>query len=131
MTTKTIKRAIDTATKTQKTTTKKATSKRTVSNTNVFALDEKKMTLTLTLPVEWNGTHTTLKAKHITDVEGEKYKKLSFLDKAGNEIYIFKTGFGYEPVVKTKKITENSLDTSKLSDDEQKVLELLLKKMSK
>lgn len=129
MTTKTIKRAIDTTTKTQKTTTKKATSKRTVSNTNVFALDEKKMTLTLTLPVEWNSTHTTLKAKHITDVEGEKYKKLSFLDKAGNEIYIFKTGFGYEPVVKT--IAENSLNTSKLSDDEQKVLELLLKKMSK
>ena len=115
--------------KTQKTT-KKAT-KRTVSSKNTFVLDEKSMTLNITLPVEWNATHTVLKAKNIADVTGEKYKKLSFTDDKGNELYIFKTGFSYEPVVKDVKQTSYKLDTSKLSDDEQKVLELLLKKMSK
>lgn len=107
--------------KTQKTT-KKATAKRTISNVNTFELDEKSMILKISLPVEWNKTHTGLKAKHVQDVEGKEYKKLSIVDKTGNEIYLFKTTFGYEPA---------DLDTSKLSDEEQKMLELLMKKMSK
>ena len=123
----TIKREIN-----KNATTKKTTSKRVVSNTNVFELDEKKMLLTISLPVEWNATHTGLKAKNVCDVEGKEYKKLSMLDKAGNEIHLFKTTFGYEPVVKEVKAQKVSKkDMSKLSDDEQKMLELLLKKMSK
>lgn len=116
--------------KTQKTT-KKATAKRVLSNTNMFILDEKKMVLTLTVPVEWNASRTGLKAKNLTDVQGKEYKKLSAVDEKGNEIYIFKTTFGYEPVVKESKLSKDSLDTSKLSDEEQKMLELLMKKMSK
>lgn len=116
--------------KTQKTT-KKATVKRAVSNTNAFELDVKKMVLTLTIPVEWNSSHTGLKAKNLTDVPGKEYKKLSAVDEKGNEIYIFKTTFGYESVVKESKLSKDSLDTSKLSNEEQKMLELLMKKMSK
>lgn len=116
---------------TNKTTAKKSTSKRVVSNINSFELDEKKMMLTISIPVEWNKTKTGLKAKNLVDVPGKEYKKLSAVDKQGNEIYIFKTTFGYEPVVKTTKISKDSLDTSKLSDEEQKMLELLMKKMSK
>lgn len=116
--------------KTQKTT-KKATAKRVLSNTNTFVLDEKKMVLTLTVPVEWNASRTGLKATNLTDVPGKEYKKLSAVDEKGNEIYIFKTTFGYEPVVKESKTSKDSLDTSKLSDEEQEVLSLLLKKMSK
>lgn len=116
---------------TNKTTVKKSTSKRVVSNINSFELDEKKMMLTISIPVEWNKTKTGLKAKNLVDVPGKEYKKLSAVDKQGNEIYIFKTTFGYEPVVKTTKISKDSLDTSKLSDEEQKMLELLMKKMSK
>ena len=116
--------------KTQKTT-KKATAKRVVSNTNTFVLDEKKMVLTLTVPVEWNASRTGLKAKNLTDVPGKAYKKLSAVDEKGNEVYIFKTTFGYESVVKESKLSKDSLDTSKLSDEEQKMLELLMKKMSK
>lgn len=116
--------------KTQKTT-KKATAKRILSNTNTFVLDEKKMVLTLTVPVEWNASRTGLKAKNLTDVPGKEYKKLSAVDEKGNEIYIFKTTFGYESVVKESKLSKDSLDTSKLSDEEQKMLELLMKKMSK
>lgn len=124
----TIKKSINTESKT----TKKTTSKRVVSNTNVFELDEKKMLLTISLPVEWNATHTGLKAKNVCDVEGKEYKKLSILDKAGNEIYLFKTTFGYEPVVKEVKAPKLSKkDMSKLSDEEQELLTLLLKKMSK
>lgn len=116
--------------KTQKTT-KKAT-KRTVSGKNIFVLDEKSMTLNITMPVEWNATHTVLKAKHVTDVEGQKYKKLSFTDDKGNELYIFKTGFSYEPVTKDVPIPNVSKkDMSALSDEEQAMLTLLLKKMSK
>lgn len=122
----TIKKTINTENKTAK----KAT-KRTVSGKNIFALDEKSMILKIELPVEWNSTHTVLKAKHVTDVEGQKYKKLSFTDDKGNELYIFKTGFSYEPVVKAVKSAKDSLDTSKLSDEENQVLQLLLKKMSK
>ena len=123
-----IKKSINTESKT----TKKTTSKRVVSNTNVFELDEKKMLLTISLPVEWNATHTGLKAKNVCNVEGKEYKKLSILDKAGNEIYLFKTTFGYEPVVKEVKAPKLSKkDMSKLSDEEQELLTLLLKKMSK
>lgn len=116
--------------KTTKTTAKKST-KRIVSNVNTFELDEKSMILKISLPVEWNKTHTGLKAKNVQDVEGKEYKKLSIVDKAGNEIYLFKTTFGYEPVVKESKLSKDSLDTSKLSEEEQNVLTLLLKKMSK
>ena len=124
----TIKKSINTESKT----TKKTISKRVVSNTNVFKLDEKKMLLTISLPVEWNATHTGLKAKNVCDVEGKEYKKLSILDKAGNEIYLFKTTFGYEPVVKEVKAPKLSKkDMSKLSDEEQELLTLLLKKMGK
>lgn len=121
----TIKREIN------KTTAKKSPTKRVVSNINSFELDEKKMVLTITIPVEWNKTKTGLKAKNLVDVPGKEYKKMSAVDKIGNEIYIFKTTFGYEPVVKESKISKDSLDTSKLSDEEQKMLELLMKKMSK
>lgn len=116
--------------KTQKTT-KKATAKHVVSNINSFELDEKKMVLTITIPVEWNKTKTGLKAKNLTDVPDKEYKKMSAVDKQGNEIYIFKTTFGYEPACKESKISKDSLDTSKLSNDEQKMLELLMKKMAK
>lgn len=126
----TVKRTIETN-KTAKTTAKKSTTKRTIPNVNTFELDEKSMVLKISLPVEWNKTHTGLKAKHVQDVEGKEYKKLSIVDKAGNEIYLFKTTFGYEPVVKESKISKADLDTSKLSDDEQKMLKLLMKKMSK
>ena len=126
----TVKRTIETN-KTAKTTAKKSTTKRVVSNINSFELDEKKMILTITIPVEWNKTQTGLKAKNLVDVPGKEYKKMSAVDKQGNEIYIFKTTFGYEPVVKETKISKDSLDTSKLSDEEQEVLSLLLKKMSK
>ena len=119
----TVKRTIET----NKTTAKKST-KRTVSNVNTFVLDEKAMILQISLPVEWNKTHTGLKAKHVQDVDGKEYKKLSIVDKVGNEIYLFKTTFGYEPVVKESKISKADLDTSKLSDEEQKMLELLMKK---
>ena len=119
----TIKREINKTTKT--------TAKRVVSNINSFELDEKKMVLTITIPVEWNKTKTGLKAKNLVDVPGKEYKKMSAVDKQGNEIYIFKTTFGYEPVVKESKLSKDSLDTSKLSDEEQKMLELLMKKMSK
>ena len=125
----TIKKSIDTI-KTAKTT--KKVTKRTVSGKNIFVLDEKSMTLNITLPVEWNATHTVLKAKHVTDVEGQKYKKLSFTDDKGNELYIFKTGFSYEPVVKDVPMPKVSKkDMSALSDEEQAMLTLLLKKMSK
>lgn len=116
--------------KTQKTT-KKSTTKRTISNVNTFELDEKAMILKIELPVEWNKAHNGLRAKNVQDVEGKEYKKLSIVDKAGNEIYLFKTTFGYEPVVKQTKISKTDLDTSKLSNEEQKMLELLMKKMSK
>ncbi len=122
----TVKRTIET-----NKTAKKSTTKRVVSNINSFELDEKKMVLTITIPVEWNKTKTGLKAKNLVDVPGKEYKKMSAVDKQGNEIYIFKTTFGYEPVVKESKISKDSLDTSKLNEEEQEVLSLLLKKMSK
>ena len=121
----TIKREINkTTTKSNTKTTKKVTG-------NVFKLDEKSMTLTLTLPVEWNTNHSMLKAVNLEKVEGKEYQQMVFTDDKGDTVFLFKTGFNYEPVVKEKTIAKDKLDTSKLSDDEQKVLELLLKKMSK
>lgn len=112
--------------KTQKTT-KKATKKA----VNSFKLDNKKMVLTLELPVEWNANHSVLKATQLEKVEGKEYQKMVFTDDKGNQVFLFKTGFNYEPVVKESKLSKDSLDTSKLSDEEQKMLELLMKKMSK
>lgn len=120
----TIKKSIETTKNTAKTT------KKTTGNT--FKLNEKTMTLTLELPVEWNGNHSMLKAKNLTKVEGKEYQKLVFADNKGNEVYLFKTGFNYEPVVKE---SATGVDLSKakdvLSDDEQALLKLLLKKMNK
>lgn len=125
----TIKREINkTTTKSTTKTAKKSTKK--VAG-NVFKLDEKSMTLTLTLPVEWNTNHSMLKAVNLEKVEGKEYQQMVFIDDTGNKVFLFKTGFNYESLVKEKTIAKNKLDTSKLSDDEQKVLELLLKKMSK
>lgn len=105
--------------------------KSTKTSLNTFKLNEKTMTLTLELQVEWNNNHSVLKAKNLSKVEGKEYQKMVFVDAKGNEVYLFKTGFNYEPVVKESKISKDSLDTSKLSDEENKVLTLLLKKMSK
>lgn len=125
----TIKREINkTTTKSTTKTAKKSTKK--VAG-NAFKLDEKSMTLTLTLPVEWNTNHSMLKAVNLEKVEGKEYQQMVFIDDTGNKVFLFKTGFNYESLVKEKTIAKNKLDTSKLSDDEQKVLELLLKKMSK
>lgn len=117
----TIKKSINTE---SKTTAKKAV--------NSFKLNEKSMTLTLGLSVEWNKTRTALKATHLEKVEGKEYQKMVFTDTKGNQLFLFKTGFNYEPVVKESvKGVDLSKATEKLSDDEQKMLELLLKKMSK
>ena len=125
----TIKRAINTTTTKSTTKTAKKSAKKVTGN--VFKLDEKSMTLTLTLPVEWNTNHSMLKAVNLEKVEGKEYQQVAFLDDTGNKVFLFKTGFNYESLVKEKTIAKDKLDTSKLSDDEQKVLELLLKKMSK
>lgn len=126
----TIKREITkTTTKSNTKTAKKSTKKATG---NVFKLDEKTMTLTLELPVEWNATHSMLKAVTLEKVEGKEYQQMVFLDDTGNKVFLFKTGFNYESLVKEeKRTTISKKDMSKLSDDEQKVLGLLLKKMSK
>lgn len=126
----TIKREITkTTAKSNTKTTKKSTKKVTG---NVFKLDEKSMTLTLTLPVEWNTNHSMLKAVNLEKVEGKEYQQMVFLDDTGNKVFLFKTGFNYESLVKEeKRPTISKKDMSKLSDDEQKLLELLLKKMSK
>lgn len=126
----TIKREITkTTTKSNTKTAKKSTKKATG---NVFKLDEKTMTLTLELPVEWNAKHSMLKAVTLEKVEGKEYQQMVFLDDTGNKVFLFKTGFNYESLVKEeKRPTISKKDMSKLSDDEQKVLGLLLKKMSK
>lgn len=99
---------------------------------NSFKLDTKKMVLTLELPVEWNANHSVLKATQLEKVEGKEYKKMVFTDDKGNQVFLFKTGFNYEPVVKEVKApTVSKKDMSKLSDEEQELLTLLLKKMSK
>ena len=122
MATKTIKREI---------TTKNTTVQANAENNNVFKLNEKTMVLTLTVPVEYNKTGTSLKIKDLeTDIKGYKY--MIATDSKGNKIKLFKTGFEYEPKVKT---VASGVDLSKakevLSPKEQKMLELLMKKMSK
>lgn len=122
MATKTIKREI---------TTKNTTVQANTENNNVFKLNEKTMVLTLTVPVEYNKTGTSLKIKDLeTDTKGYKY--MIATDSKGNKIKLFKTGFEYEPKVKT---VATGVDISKakevLSPQEQKMLELLMKKMSK
>lgn len=113
--------------KTQKTT-KKATKKA----VNSFKLDTKKMVLTLELPVEWNVNHSVLKAIQLEKVEGKEYQKMVFTDDKGNQVFLFKTGFNYEPVVKEDiKRVDISKAKDVLSPEEQKMLELLMKKMSK
>jgi len=117
MATKTIKREI--------------TTKNTTVHNNVFKLNEKTMVLTLTVPVEYNKTGTSLKIKDLeTDTKGYKY--MIATDSKGNKIKLFKTGFEYESKVKT---VATGVDISKakevLSPEEQKMLELLMKKMSK
>ena len=122
----TIKREIN------KTTTTKTAKKSTKKVVNSFKLDTKKMVLTLELPVEWNADHSILKATQLEKVEGKEYQKMVFADDKGNQVFLFKTGFNYKPVVKE---TAKGVDLSKakdvLSDDEQALLQLLLKKMSK
>lgn len=86
------------------------------------------MTLTVTVPVEWNKSKTGLKFTQVeTDVKGFKY--LVANDAKGNTVKLFKTGFEYEPKVKT---VATGVDISKakevLSPEEQKMLELLMKK---
>ena len=122
----TIKREIN------KTTTTKTAKKYTKKVVNSFKLDTKKMVLTLELPVEWNANHSVLKATQLEKVEGKEYQKMVFTDDKGNQVFLFKTGFNYEPVVKEVKApTVSKKDMSKLSDEEQELLTLLLKKMSK
>ena len=120
----TIKKSINTENKTTKKSTKKAV--------NSFKLDTKKMVLTLELPVEWNANHSSLKATQLEKVEGKEYQKMVFTDDNGNTVFLFKTGFNYEPVVKEEKAKAISKkDMSALSEEEQNMLTLLLKKMGK
>lgn len=122
----TIKREIN------KTTTTKTAKKSTKKVVNSFKLDTKKMVLTLELPVEWNANHSVLKATQLKKVEGKEYQQMVFTDDKGNQVFLFKTGFNYEPVVKEVKApTVSKKGMSKLSDEEQELLTLLLKKMSK
>lgn len=119
----TIKRTIDkTATKnTAKTT--KATGK------NTFTLDEKNMILTVKVPVEWNKTQTGLKFAQVeSDPKGFKF--LVAEDSKGNSIKLFKTGFEYEPKVKTAKpiaVDPKKLDV--LDSDEKTALMAILAKL--
>lgn len=120
----TIKREINKTTRTATKSSKKAT--------NSFKLDTKKMVLTLELPVEWNANHSVLKATQLEKVEGKEYQKMVFTDDKGNTVFLFKTGFNYEPVVKEEKTKAISKkDMSALSEEEQNMLTLLLKKMGK
>lgn len=119
----TIKREI-TKNATAKNTTVKAT-----ENKNAFKLNEKSMVLTLTIPVEYNKTGTSLKIKDLeTDPKGYKYMVAT--DTKGNKIKLFKTGFEYEP--KVKKTAPIAVDPKKLdvlSKDEQSALMAILEKL--
>lgn len=119
----TIKREI-TKNATTKNTTVKAT-----ENKNVFKLNEKSMVLTLTIPVEYNKTGTSLKIKDLeTDPKGYKYMVAT--DTKGNSIKLFKTGFEYEPKIKTTKpiaVDPKKLDA--LSEDEHTALMAILQKL--
>lgn len=97
----TIKKSINTTTKTTKSTVK--------ATGNTFTL--KDGVLTLKMAVEFNKTQTGLKINDlITDPKG--YKKAVFTDKAGNTLTLFKTGFEYESKVKNEKPV--TIDTKKL-----------------
>lgn len=119
----TIKREI-TKNATTKNTTVKAT-----ENKNAFKLNEKSMVLTLTIPVEYNKTGTSLKIKDLeTDPKGYKYMVAT--DIKGNSIKLFKTGFEYEPKIKTTKpLAVDPTKMSKLDKDEQDVLLAILAKL--
>ena len=111
--------------------TEKATAKTTKKTVNSFKLDEKNMVLTVTVPVEWNKSKTGLKFTQVeTDVKGFKY--LAANDTKGNTVKLFKTGFEYESKVKeVVKGVDLSKAKDTLSEEEQQLLSLLLKKMSK
>lgn len=119
----TIKREI-TKNATTKNTTVKAT-----ENKNVFKLNEKSMVLTLTIPVEYNKTGTSLKIKDLeTDPKGYKYMVAT--DTKGNSIKLFKTGFEYEPKVKaTKPLAVDTKKLDVLSKDEKSALMAILAKL--
>ena len=116
----TIKKSINTANKTTKSTVK--------ATGNTFTL--KDGILTLKMPVEFNKTQTGLKINDlITDPKG--YKKAVFTDKAGNTLTLFKTGFEYESKVETEKPI--AIDTKKLDvldADERDALMAILSKLA-
>ena len=119
----TIKKSINTANKTTKSTVK--------ATGNTFSLKDN--VLTLKMHVEFNKTETGLKINDlITDPKG--YKKAVFTDKAGNTLTLFKTGFEYESKVKkVKKEKLGMLDTKKLdvlNDDEKTALMAILSKLA-
>lgn len=118
----TIKREIEKTTKTVNTV-------KTTENKNVFKLNEKSMVLTLTIPVEYNKTGTSLKIKDLeTDPKGYKYMVAT--DTKGNTIKLFKTGFEYEPKVKaTKPLAVDPKKLDVLSKDEQSALMAILAKL--
>lgn len=116
----TIKKSINTADKTTKSTVK--------ATGNTFTL--KDGILTLKMPVEFNKTQTGLKIVDLlTDVKG--YKKAEFKDSKGNKITLFKTGFEYESKIKNEKPL--AIDTKKidvLNDDEKTALMAILSKLA-
>ena len=116
----TIKKSINTANKTTKSTVK--------ATGNTFTL--KDGILTLKMPVEFNKTQTGLKIVDLlTDVKG--YKKAEFKDSKGNKITLFKTGFEYESKIKNEKPL--AIDTKKidvLNDDEKATLMAILSKLA-
>lgn len=116
----TIKKSINTANKTTKSTVK--------ATGNTFTL--KDGILTLKMPVEFNKTQTGLKISDlITDVKG--YKKAIFTDKAGNKLTLFKTGFEYESKIKESKaiaVDPKKLDV--LDANEKDALMAILAKLA-
>lgn len=116
----TIKKSINTANKTTKSTVK--------ATGNTFTL--KDGVLTLKMAVEFNKTETGLKINDlITDPKG--YKKAVFTDKAGNTLTLFKTGFEYESKVKKEKpITVDTKKLDVLDDDEKTAFMAILSKLA-
>lgn len=116
----TIKKSINTANKTTKSTVK--------ATGNSFTL--KDGVLTLKMPVEFTKTQTGLKITDlITDPKG--YKKAVFTDKAGNTLTLFKTGFEYESKIKESKaiaVDPKKLDV--LDNDEKDALMAILAKLA-
>lgn len=116
----TIKKSINTANKTTKSTVK--------ATGNTFTL--KDGILTLKMPVEFNKTQTGLKIVDLlTDVKG--YKKAEFKDSKGNILTLFKTGFEYESKIKESKaiaVDPKKLDV--LDDDEKTAFMAILSKLA-